>query len=402
MARAEVSPGGLSVQRARLPFAEQIAFWRAKLGRLVPTARWDDLWQEQHDRAFMVAGAAKADLLADLAAAIDRAIADGQSIGKFRKAFRAAVERHDWHGWTGEGTRKGRAWRTRIIYRTNLLTSYAAGRGAQLREGGFRWWVYHHDDSVLHPRPLHQSWDGLMLSPDDPFWSTHYPPNGWGCHCYVTGAHTESAARAMGGDPDKRIASDWRSTDAKTGAPPGIDKGWAYAPGASVTDTVRMLTPKLDRLPSTLSVAVIQDWLKLKAFERWLAEPDGSWPLVRLNDADAERLGAGQDVRVAHLSAETANKQKREHPEMTSEEYLQAQMVVDDPDYKQIERNTKTGTQSLVYVRVIAGGDAGGHVLVVKATKSGRRLFVTSYRRLSRIEAERDREIQRIMRRMEK
>ena len=47
----------------RRPFAEQVAFFRGKLGNLVPTATWRDLWKSQHDRAFMVAGAAKADLL---------------------------------------------------------------------------------------------------------------------------------------------------------------------------------------------------------------------------------------------------------------------------------------------------------------------------------------------------
>ena len=54
----------------RRPFAEQVAFFRGKLGNLVPTATWRDLWKSQHDRAFMVAGAAKADLLADLESAL--------------------------------------------------------------------------------------------------------------------------------------------------------------------------------------------------------------------------------------------------------------------------------------------------------------------------------------------
>lgn len=119
------------------PFKEAVAAFRLRLGNLVPTAKWDDLWQEQHDRAFMVAGATKADLLADLAAAVDKAISRGTSLEEFRADFRRIVEERGWHGWTGEDSEAGKAWRTRVIYRTNMRTSYAAGRMAQLVEGGF-------------------------------------------------------------------------------------------------------------------------------------------------------------------------------------------------------------------------------------------------------------------------
>ena len=48
------------------PFTEQVAFFRNKMGNRVPTQAWDDLTGAEHDRAFMVAGAVKADLLSDL------------------------------------------------------------------------------------------------------------------------------------------------------------------------------------------------------------------------------------------------------------------------------------------------------------------------------------------------
>lgn len=168
-----------AIDRAKLPFDEQIRFFRSKLGNLIPTERWTDVWKSQHDRGFMVAGAAKADLLADLARAVDGAIAEGKSIGWFRQQFDEIVGRHGW-AYTGE-----RNWRTRVIYQTNLSTSYAAGRLAQLRDPELQklkpYWMYKHNDSVLHPRPLHQSWDGLTLPADHPWFKAHYPPNGWGC-----------------------------------------------------------------------------------------------------------------------------------------------------------------------------------------------------------------------------
>jgi hypothetical protein len=36
-----------------------------------------------------------------------------------------------------------------------------------------------------HHRKEHLAWDGLVLPKDDPWWNSHYPPNGWGCKCWA-------------------------------------------------------------------------------------------------------------------------------------------------------------------------------------------------------------------------
>lgn len=224
------------------PFAEQVAFYRNKLGNLVPTARWDDIKRDAHDTGFMVAGAAKADLLADLAMAVDRAVTEGKGLGEFRKDFRDIVQRNGWHGWTGEGTRAGERWRTRTIYQTNAMTSYSAGRLAQLQS--FEYWIYRHNDSVRNPRPEHQKLNGLTLPAKHPFWKRYYPPNGWGCQCYVVGARTAAGARRLGGDPDKAPIEGWDADQA-----PGIDDGWDYQPGARVTQTITQMAEKTRNWP---------------------------------------------------------------------------------------------------------------------------------------------------------
>lgn len=237
-------------------FAEQVAFFRGKLGNLVPTATWRDLLREQHDRGFMVAGAAKADLLADLAGAVDKAIAEGETIQQFRTRFRDIVRTHGWHGWTGEGTKAGEAWRTRIIYETNLSTSYAAGRLAQLRAGQYPFWLYKHSEAVQHPRPQHLAWDGLVLPPDHEFWSTHAPPNGWGCRCRIVGVRSPAQARRLGGDPAKDLPSGWNDRD-NNGRLPGIDEGWDYQPGRS---TLAPFVPReADDLSDVLASALTPD-----------------------------------------------------------------------------------------------------------------------------------------------
>lgn len=371
----------------RKPFAEQVAAFRLRLGDLVPTAKWDDIQKSAHDRSFMVAGAVKADLLSDLGAAMDKAMSEGTGLEAFKRDFRDIVEKHGWHGWTGEGTPKGEAWRMRVIYRTNMRTSYMAGRFAQLTEGGFKYWVYRHGGS-LEPRLQHLGWDGLILEAIHAFWATHYPPNGWGCSCRVFGARSIAAAKRRGGKPGVKLGDDWQKRLPKTGAPDGIDKGWDYAPGGSAADTVLALREKLDALPERPSIDLIQSWLTTGSFSDWLKAPRGNWPLVRLSAEDARAIGSQR--RVADMSPDTARKQLREHPELSPADYALAQETVSAATHR-----IQDGTRSYVFVRDAPG--APGHVLVVKATQSGQGLFVTSFRRISREAAKRDRELKRLL-----
>ena len=247
----------VSLDGARQQFQEQIDFFRAKLN--LPTERWDDILQAAHDRAFMVAGAQKADLLNDLRVAVDKSLTGG-SIGDFRKDFAAAVQKSGWTGWTGEGTKAGEAWRTRVIYQTNMATSYAAGRWKQLNDPELLkvrpFWRYIHSDGVIHPRPHHKVWgdSGLTLPAGDPFWLTHFPPNGWGCRCRVQ-AVREPATGASTQPP-----TGWDTIDSRTDAPVGLDKGWAYAPGANADTSLRqMVQDKLIAYPDAITKALTVD-----------------------------------------------------------------------------------------------------------------------------------------------
>lgn len=273
---AAAEPSTALAAQLKAPFAEQVTFFRGKLGNLVPTARWDDLWQAQHDKAFMVAGAAKADLLADLAGAVDKAIADGETLDKFRSRFKDIVGQHGWHGWTGEGSQAGQDWRTRIIYQTNLAASYSAGRLAQLRAAGYTHYMYKHSDSVSHPRPQHLALNGVVEPAESDFWRRYYPPNGWGCRCRALGVRGPAQAKRLGGQWDKGAPGWTHDTDPKTGAPPGIDKGWGYMPGGSVAGAFQpVMVDKLARLPAPLGAALAKELAPallpamVNAFAKW-------------------------------------------------------------------------------------------------------------------------------------
>jgi hypothetical protein len=228
-----------------LPFEEQIKFFFGKT--LVPTERWSDLWKEDHDTGFMVASAVKADLLADLQAAAGKAITEGTTLEEFRKDFDRIVAERGWTGWTGEGSEAGRAWRTQVIYDTNLRQSYQAGRWAQMWEARDRrpYFVYRHNDGVIHPRPLHLAWNNTVVPIDSDWARTHHPQNGYGCQCWsytINQRQLEKMGKSGPDTPPNDGTYEW--TNKRTGevhtVPKGIDPGFDYPPGGSRLDIMRM------------------------------------------------------------------------------------------------------------------------------------------------------------------
>ncbi len=210
-----------------LPFDEAVQFFQQKVN--VPTKRWNDIRKGAHARAFMIAGAMKADLLSDLRAAVDQSIATG-NFRQFQKGFDGIVAKH---GWSYNGSR---GWRTNVIYSTNMRSAYQAGRYNQLTDPDLLkvrpYWKYVHGDSQK-PRPEHLSWDGLVLSHDDIFWQTHFPANGWGCSCRVTSLSKRGLRKLGKSGPDKAPALNLVSHQDKATSeifkvPKGIDPGFDF------------------------------------------------------------------------------------------------------------------------------------------------------------------------------
>jgi hypothetical protein len=224
----------------KLPFEEAKTFFQNKLN--IPTLKWDDLWKDQHAKGFMVAGAYKADLLADLRSAVDRVHSEGMTLDNFRREFGGIAHRR---GWSYKG---GRKWRSELIYNTNIRQSYNAGRWRQATDPELLeimpYIRYRHGDSRV-PRPQHLAWDGVTLPPDDPWWKTHAPKNGWGCTCYIENATRQEYAKARAAGKGEAPPS---PIDPKTGAPVGIDKGWDYNVGeAQHLDAAAVLGNKMSQ-----------------------------------------------------------------------------------------------------------------------------------------------------------
>jgi SPP1 gp7 family putative phage head morphogenesis protein len=225
------------------PFAvapvEAIDFLRKKLD--VPTATWTDLWQEQHSVAFTVAGAQTEALVKDFHDAVSKAIENGTTLAAFRKDFDRIVANH---GWSYNGSRN---WRSKVIFDTNMRTAYAAGSWDQTqrvkKQRPYLRYVAVMDNRT---RPEHAAWHGTVLPVDDPWWQTHYPPNGWNCRCIAQSLSADDLVQWGYKVSEQAPASPLveRTVNTPDGpqpvmVPDGIDPGFAYRPGAKPDDVLR-------------------------------------------------------------------------------------------------------------------------------------------------------------------
>lgn len=226
----------MAVSATSLPFREQNEFLRRKLN--LPTNGWTDVYGRENDYAFVVAGANRNDLVADFHQAVQRAIEGGTTLEQFRQDFDRIVAKY---GWSYNG---GRNWRSRVIYETNLRSSYMAGRHEQLMAVREQrpYWQYLHSDAVEFPREEHEAWNGMVLRWDDPWWQYHFPINAWGCQCGVRALSDDDLVRMGKTGPDTAPAIVWETRTIgqrspqgprTVEVPQGIDPGFEHIPGQS-------------------------------------------------------------------------------------------------------------------------------------------------------------------------
>lgn len=257
-----------------VPFTAAVEALQRKLR--LPTQRYDALHGRVHAKAFAIAGAMRAALLADLHEAIVTARAEGQGITQFRRAFDEIVQRH---GWEYRGTR---GWRTRVIYDTNLRTASMAGHWQGFVEHqAERPYLEYLTVGDGRVRPQHRAWDGTVLPIGDPWWDTHYPPNGWGCRCSVrsrSAAQLQRDGRQVSARPPVELTE---RINTQTGeiygeVPVGIDTGWDYnvgkawlGPDVALADAIQRLPPATRRVALAES-ATLSGLHQTAPFNAWL------------------------------------------------------------------------------------------------------------------------------------
>jgi hypothetical protein len=385
-----------TIKLESLPPEEAIAFFRQKGYQI--GFDWRDVWQQEHQAAFTVAKAMQLDILRDIRAGVDAALADGTTFADFRKNLKPLLVQKGWWGradmkdpLTGEvkDVQLGSTRRLKTIYDINLRTAHSEGQWERIQASkqAFPYLQYDGNNSE-HPRLQHAAWDGLVLPVDDPFWPAHMPTKAWGCKCraiQMTGGMLERRGLSVSPSPQVPTVS---YTNKRTGEtqqiPKGVDPAFHYPPGGRLANLPRYITEKLDATETAIAAGAVKDLMASAAFKHFYTAPAGFFPVAVLTDADAGSIGAA--AHTVRLSEATMAKQIREHPEIAAGEYGFVQDAV--------ERGQKVidADGALVYVL-----EDAGYVTVIKATQTGKAVFMTSFRRLSSNAAKRDRELKRLL-----
>jgi hypothetical protein len=172
------------------------------------------------------------DVLTDIKQAMEKAIENGETLESFKKNLTPLLQEKGWWGkkemvdpLTGKtvNAQLGSDRRLKTIYDTNTRSAYQQGRWERTQASTAHPYLMYRVGPSLHHRKEHLQWDGLVLPKDDPWWNSHYPPNGWGCKCWTMAVSEERKQRleetgikvppSTGGEPGYTVP-------VKTEAPP--------------------------------------------------------------------------------------------------------------------------------------------------------------------------------------
>ena len=368
---------------------------------------WSDVQKQEHMRAFTVAKMTSATLLDDVRKSLDKAMAEGQSFQEWRKDIIPRLQ-GVWLGktygdlWDGmtpaeqagktpptpeERDRVIKASRLETIFRTNMFNAYAAGRYRQLKEDAdiYPYWRYvTAKDSAV--RPAHRALEGKVFKADDPFWSTHYPPNGFNCRCIVEAVdeydlEMQDLKVQEGGNTyfdEESSQTVYRDAEGKEYP---CDKGWDYNVGEDTTGKKTLASKKF---PPELTKAVRED-LKAEA-ERLKAEAEELEKARKQAEEESRRADAAQKAAAeAKKQAEAEAKRKAEEQrkaqaeaERKAEEQRKAQA---EAERKAKEQSKKAETEQKRFVVDVTRPSKPSKHPAKKATTEEQKRFVVDVTR---------------------
>lgn len=185
---------------------------------IITSAEFANFKAYQHALAFTVAGIADKDMLSEIHKAVKGAIDNGTSFNDFKKSLRPFLIAKGYLAPTlGDDEQvnkellksyeKNLNKRLKIIYDTNKATAYAGGQWERLQRTKRTFPYLQYCPSLsTNKRDEHKAYYGIVRHIDDPIWQSIFPPNGFGCKCYVKPL-TADEARKIGISTDDEVAN---------------------------------------------------------------------------------------------------------------------------------------------------------------------------------------------------
>jgi SPP1 gp7 family putative phage head morphogenesis protein len=244
--------------------------------QLTPTFDWRALWQEEHAHQFTVSRLARLDLLQSIHDGITASVQGDLSRRDWTRDIKGVLAQAGWWGTvdvrdpqTGEQVQtRFDPRRLKLIYNVNTRMAYASGLWERVqrnkRTHPYLRYITKDDSRV---RDEHRQWHNLVLPVDDPFWATHYPPNGWGCRCRVVAVSQREYERGKTPRGEEMVKNrpmlptrEWinRRTGEVMQVPAGIDPGFGYNVGVANQrgrDVRQLIDQKLKAADAQLATA---------------------------------------------------------------------------------------------------------------------------------------------------
>lgn len=325
---------------------------------LRPRFSWLDVWGQEHAHAFTVAKAVDAELLGAFERTIDGAIRDGKGFERWQEDAQAELQRLGWWGPRRVSDPQGLdpdkvvnfASRRRLdtIFWGNVSSARAAGQWERIqRTKAALPFILYVRTTSSDPRPEHLTWAGTILPADHPWWSTHFPPNGWHCDCSVRQISSRERSRLLeatkGPDgvyyvtdpvelgPPRTFVN--RRTGERTQVPAGIDPGWQTNPGLSRARTLTTrLRETLEAAGPDVARQKIKELVESPTPRVLMGLPERVHLPIAVAPELARELGAkGQLIAIANDVIRT---KARDHKIPLWDELAAAQLVVDQTAWK--------------------------------------------------------------------
>lgn len=204
-----------------LPFDEAIRFFRDKVN--LSADEFYELADQARAKAYTITVGATEQIRQAIKDLLERAQSDGIGLKDFRDQAQEILQRAGIGMRNVNGEPMNPDWYWTTVYKTNLDTSYQAGRWQQMTDPevvAARPYLRYVSALLPKSRPSHREKHGVVLPVDDPFWNKWMPPNGFNCYCTVTSV-SEDLLKRRG----------WRVTDSPSWVYPDPDKGFGANPG---------------------------------------------------------------------------------------------------------------------------------------------------------------------------